>query len=146
VAERLAEPDAAGGFLLDGFPRTTAQAEALDQILAARGRQGVRALLLEVGDDEIVERIAGRLTCPSCQYVTHRREGKAEGDPCPRCGTPLTRRPDDDPATVRARLQVYREKTEPLVRYYDERGALRRVDGQGSVEEVFRRLAEAAQS
>lgn len=144
VAERLDEPDAARGFLLDGFPRTTAQAEALDRLLKARGKGDPLVLFLDVEEEELVERLSGRLTCPSCQFVTHRRAGSSVGDPCPRCGTPLVQRPDDQAETVRRRLAVYRRETEPLVAYYEQRGLLRRVSGDGSVDEVERRMLEAA--
>jgi adenylate kinase len=144
VADRLSEPDAKDGFLLDGFPRTTAQAEALDDLLARLGRQGLTVLFLDVPETELVERLSGRLTCPQCQYVTHRRDGARPGDPCPRCGTPLVERPDDRPETVRRRLEVYRRDTEPLIAYYERRGVLKVVPGTGDVDAVEGRLAEAA--
>ena len=113
VEERLERDDAACGFLLDGFPRTTPQAEGLDTVLAERPLEMV--VNLEVDEDEVVDRILER----------GRREGRA----------------DDTPETVRNRLRVYRELTEPLIAYYEERGILRAVDGMGTIPEIFARVA-----
>jgi adenylate kinase len=144
VAERLAEPDAQGGFLLDGFPRTVAQAEALDALLARMGRPAPTAVLVDVPEEELLARLSGRLTCPSCQFVAHRRELASSA--CPRCGAEMVEREDDRPETVRRRLAVYAEKTAPLVQHYRERGRLRTVSGLGTPEAVEDRIAEAVAS
>lgn len=140
VAERLAQPDAANGFLLDGFPRTIAQAEALATILAERDQALDAVVAIEVPDEVIVRRLAGRLTCPECGGVYGPDEGLQEGGACPRCSASLTVRPDDKPDAVRNRLAVYRESTEPLVNYYCERGLLKTVDGDRTRDEVAKAI------
>lgn len=137
VGRRLAEPDAAEGYILDGFPRGTAQAEAFAQPLDA-------VVDLIVPDEAIIQRLSGRLVCPLCETAYHvgSRPPKRSGV-CDRDGTPLVRRPDDDPAAVRHRLDIYHRVTEPLQSYYDRRGLLVRVDAQGEPEAVTTRIQSA---
>jgi adenylate kinase len=137
AAERLDADDTRDGFILDGFPRTTAQAEALDNQLDGEGRHITAALLLEVPDAEIVKRIAGRRVCIKAEHNYH-----VDFDPpknagvCDQDGSRLIQRDDDKPEVVQKRLAVYHDQTAPLVDYYDERGLLRRVDGTRTPAEV----------
>ena len=133
VRERLAKDDCKGGFLLDGFPRTVAQAKALDDM----GATIDVALDIEVRDDAIVARMTGRRVCEVCgaSYHVDHMPPKTEGI-CDRCGGRLVTRPDDEPATVQNRLVVYHRETEPLIEYYRAAGKLKVVDGQGSVEDT----------
>jgi adenylate kinase len=136
IAERIDKPEAADGFILDGFPRTIAQAEALDAKMAELGRELTAVILIEVSEEEIVRRLSDRRTCPN-GHVFH-----VEFDPpekegvCDVCGEPLTTREDDKPEVVRHRLEQYREKTEPLIDYYEQRGLIERVDGEQAPDEV----------
>ena len=139
VRERLAQADAQKGFLLDGFPRTIEQAERLDAMLADGGRAVTHVILIDVPEDELVERLAGRRMCKGCGKGYHivfdppRKE-----DLCDVCGAELYQRGDDNEATVRNRLEVYRAQTEPLVGYYEGHGVLRTVYGGGKMpDEVF---------
>jgi adenylate kinase len=146
AGERLAEPDCATGFLLDGFPRTRAQAEALDRTLAGLGKQLDAVILLEVPDDEVVTRLSGRRTCSNsaCQANYHvvtirpREEGK-----CDQCGSALVQRPDDRPEAIRTRLDNYHRQTAEVATYYDASALVRRVAGLGAPDEVQRRIREA---
>ena len=142
IAEAFDGPATAGGFLLDGFPRTVAQADGLGALLAERGLKLDAVLSLEAPERELVARISGRRVCEACGLVTHVR---AVGDdtPCPECGSSLIQRSDDQAETVRNRLAVYREQTEPLLEYYarSETG-LTAVDGLGTKEAVRDRLLE----
>jgi adenylate kinase len=137
AAERLDADDTRDGFILDGFPRTTAQAQALDRQLDGEGRHITAALLLEVPDAEIVKRIAGRRICIKADHNYH-----VDYDPpknsgvCDQDGSRLIQRDDDKPEVVQKRLAVYHDQTAPLVNYYDERGLLRRVDGTRTPAEV----------
>jgi adenylate kinase len=137
AAERLDEDDTQDGFILDGFPRTTAQAEALEQQLDREGRRITAALLLEVPNEEIVKRIAGRRVCAKAGHNYH-----IDYDPpknpgvCDQDGSRLLQRDDDKPEVVMKRLAVYHEQTSPLVDFYDQRGLLRRVDGTRTPAEV----------
>jgi adenylate kinase len=137
AAARLDQGDTQDGFILDGFPRTTAQAEALATQLEAAGRRVTAALLLEVPDEEIVKRIAGRRVCVKAGHNYH-----VDYDPpkhagiCDQDGSRLIQRDDDKPEVVKKRLVVYQEQTAPLVDFYDERGLLRRVDGTRPPAEV----------
>ena len=126
VRDRLAEPDCANGFILDGFPRTIPQAEALD----AMGVTITAVLSIEVPDETIIARMGGRRVCKNCGSTYHVTDNPSpKGDDCI-CGAPLTIRADDDPEVVRKRLTVYHEQTEPLLRYYGAKGLLRTVVGQ----------------
>ena len=128
--ERLQEEDAQDGFILDGFPRTIAQAQALDEMLGALGRRITAALLIDLPDDEVVRRLSGRRVCEKEGHNFHvefdppKREGICDQD-----DSPLFQRDDDQPDVIRNRLRVYHAQTEPLVEYYDQQGLLRRIDG-----------------
>ncbi len=142
MEERLARPDAQSGFVLDGFPRTLAQAEALDARLETMGQRLDAVIYLRVSEEEILRRLSGRLICPQCHAVYHadtmppKRPGV-----CDRCGTALVQRSDEDPEVVRKRLQVYEEQTAPLVEYYRSRGLLHEVDGAIGVDRVLAKIA-----
>jgi adenylate kinase len=141
IAERVESPEAADGFILDGFPRTTAQAEALDEAMDRLGRELTAAILIEVSDEEVVRRLSGRRTCVKGGHIFHvdfdppKKEGV-----CDVCGGELVIRDDDKPDVVRHRLEEYHSKTEPLVSYYEVKGILRRVDGDHPPEEVSDRI------
>ena len=141
AAERLGQEDARDGFILDGFPRTTPQAEALDAKLAELGRSVNAVLLIDTSDDEVVRRLGGRRTCEANGHVYHVEFNppKVEGV-CDVDGSPLIVRDDDKPEVIRKRLATYHEKTEPLVTYYDDKGVLRRVDGERDPDEVTEEL------
>ena len=133
IRERLAADDCASGFILDGFPRTVAQAEALDSM----GITVDCVLDLEVGDDVIIERMSGRRVCDKCGATYHTVSlPPKDGANCDRCATSLTIRRDDAPEVVRERLRVYHTTTEPLCNYYADKGLLRVVEGQDSVEKT----------
>ena len=141
IRERLAAPDCARGYILDGFPRTAAQAEALGEMLQALGTPLTAVLSLTVDPEELVRRLGGRRTCGSCGAAYHletappRRAGL-----CDRCGGGLLQRDDDRDETIRKRLAVYREQTAPLVAYYRGRRLLREVDGRGDIDAIFTRI------
>jgi adenylate kinase len=137
AVERLDEDDTQDGFILDGFPRTTGQAEALEQQLDQEGRRITAALLLEVPDAEIIKRIAGRRVCIKAGHNYHvDYDPPKNPDICDQDGSRLIQREDDRPEVVRRRLAVYHDQTAPLVDFYDERGLLRRVDGTRAPTEV----------
>ncbi len=144
VKERLQEPDTAKGFLMDGFPRTLAQAAALDETLSGIDRQVTRALAVLVDDEELVKRLTGRRVCRECQTPYHVvfNLPQTEGV-CDKCGGELYQREDDAEATVRNRLDVYRKQTEPLIEYYDRQGVLVRIDGEKDPETVYADIQEA---
>lgn len=137
VAERLQDDDAQDGFILDGFPRTIEQAEALDKQLSELGRRVTAALLIDVPDEELIRRLAGRRVCVKAGHNYH-----AEFDPpkregvCDQDGSRLIQRDDDKPDVIRNRLRVYHEKTSPVIDYYDEQGVMRRIDGTRPPAEV----------
>jgi len=142
VRDRLAEADAQDGFLLDGFPRTIAQAERLDAMLAVAGRAVTHVILLDVPEDELIQRLAGRRMCKGCEKGYHVvfDPPKTEGV-CDVCGAELYQRSDDNEATVRNRLGVYRAQTEPLVGYYEGHGVLKTAHGGGKMpDEVFEQV------
>jgi adenylate kinase len=142
MEERLARPDAADGFLLDGFPRTVAQADLLDRILAKRGQALDRVISIEVPEAEIVDRLAGRRSCGQCGATYHVRYNRPKVDRvCDRCGSELKQRPDDVEAVIAQRLKAYREQTAPLVARYRKTGRLVEIDGRGRPDEVFGRIA-----
>lgn len=140
VRERLAEEDAAKGFLLDGFPRTVPQAQVLDELLAEAGTRLNVVVELVVEDDEVVRRLSGRRTCAGCNHVWHVDfDPPASEAECDLCGGRLYQRDDDREDTVRHRLEVYREQTAPLVGFYAERGILVGLDATGPVDDVTER-------
>ena len=132
VKERLEADDAQKGFILDGFPRNTAQAVTLDSELSAMGRTLDAALLVSVEPSVIVERLSSRRTCRSCGYTA-----PAGVDTCPRCGGEMYQRDDDKPETIQHRLDVYQSQTAPLVEYYRGHSILKEVDGDRPVDEVY---------
>jgi adenylate kinase len=141
IAERISRTEAADGFILDGFPRTIAQADALDSKMKELGRELTAAVLIEIADEEVIRRLGGRRTCVKEGHVFH-----VEFDPpkhegvCDVCGAQLEVRHDDKPEVVKRRLEQYHSKTEPLVAHYEERGLLRRVDGGLAPDEVTDRI------
>jgi adenylate kinase len=142
--QRLAAPDAADGFILDGFPRTNAQATALDKLLADLGVQVDAVILLEVPAEEIVRRLSGRRTCPACGRNYHMEDDPPRDDEtCDDDGTTLEARSDDEPETVRHRLKVYAERTADLIDHYDVDSIVKRIDGLASVDEVAKRIDAA---
>lgn len=145
IADRLAEPGAAGGVILDGFPRNLAQAQALDETLSQRGMKLDRVIQIAVDTDAMVERISGRFSCETCGAGYHDafRPTKAQGV-CDNCGgTRFVRRPDDNAETVRTRLEAYEAQTAPLLPYYRDRGVLAEVDGMKAIDEVTAQLENA---
>ncbi|MGI6279040.1 MAG: adenylate kinase [Acutalibacteraceae bacterium] len=143
IKERLAEDDCKNGFILDGFPRTIPQAEALDRL----GFEIDAALSIEVPDEEIIKRMSGRRVCGECgaSYHTEYKKPQKEGV-CNVCGGALVIRKDDEPETVRNRLKVYHEQTEPLKDYYKACGKLKCVEGQEKVEDTTRLVLEALEN
>jgi adenylate kinase len=144
IAERLDQPDLKRGFVLDGFPRNVAQAEALDKMLQAKGMKLDSAIEMKVDDEALVERISGRFACAKCGKSYHDRfdPPKTPGvcDAC--CSTEFVRRADDTEATVRSRLEVYNRQTAPLVEYYAAQGKLKTVNGMASMDEVTQQIEE----
>jgi len=142
ITDRLADEDARDGFLLDGFPRNLEQADSLEEALLGLDRRLTAALLIEVGDDELVRRLTGRRVCvknPGHIYHVQSDPPKHE-DVCDQDGARLIQRDDDREATIRRRLEVYHTQTEPLIDHYERAGLLRRFDGQRSPEEVHARI------
>lgn len=144
IGERLSRPDAAAGFLLDGFPRTVPQAEGLDGLLARLGTGLDAVVSLEVDPEELVRRLTSRRTCPKCRAIYNLifQPPRSEGV-CDACGGALEQRVDDQRSTVENRLRVYQQQTAPVVDYYRARGLLRPVDGSRSPEEVQRSFKAA---
>ncbi len=139
VAERLRADDAAGGFILDGFPRTVAQAEAL----AAMGIELEGVVNIRVSESEVVRRLGGRLSCPGCGASYHAEFSPPQQEGvCDKCGGDLVRRPDDQAEAIRQRLASYESKTSPLIAYYQDRGKLLNVQGEGAPAEIEARIRE----
>jgi len=138
IEDRIERDDCAGGFILDGFPRTIAQAEALDAMLDARGSKLNAVVEIAVEDDALVKRITGRFTCAGCNAGYHEEfKAPTTDGVCDECGgTEFTRRKDDNAETVKSRLATYHEQTAPLLPYYDGRGVLRKVDGMAGFDDV----------
>lgn len=145
LRERLGEPDAQGGVLLDGFPRTMEQGIVLAATLEEVGRRIDAVVYLEIPDEELVERLSGRLVCRECQAPFHRTANPFRACPFGKChGEHLYQRPDDNPDTVRARIATYHRQTEPVIDYYRLINLLVTVPGTGSVDEVTSAVVEAA--
>jgi adenylate kinase len=142
VRERFARPDRPTRFVMDGYPRTLAQARAFEEILREHGLPLDTVVLIDVPDEAIVQRVSGRWSCPSCKAVYHSQTKPPRvAGVCDEDGTPLVQRADDKPETVRARLKVYHGDTEELVPFYRDRGLLKEVGGTGSIEEVYQKIA-----
>jgi adenylate kinase len=145
IAERLDADKDAKGFILDGFPRTIGQAEALDRLLQARGQKVDRTVVIDVDDDALVKRITGRFTCASCGEGYHDlfKKPKVAGV-CDKCGgTEFKRRPDDTEDVVRSRLEAYYAQTKPLIGYYGGQGKVRTVNGMADIETVQKEIDQA---
>ena len=142
ISDRIEQPDCAGGFILDGFPRTTAQAEALDNMLKNKGLKLSGVIEMKVDSEALIERITGRFSCAACGAGYHDRFQRPKVDGvCDTCGgTEFNRRADDNEATVRSRLAAYREQTAPILPYYEGQGVLRSVDGMADIDEVARQI------
>ncbi len=142
ISSRIDQDDCKNGFILDGFPRTTPQAEALDRMLMEKGLKIEHVIEMKVDDEAMVKRITGRFTCARCGAGYHdefQKPGK-EGV-CDQCGgTEFTRRADDNAETVRARLQAYHEQTAPILSYYKEKGTMKSVEGMATIDEVTEQL------
>ena len=144
IQDRLKKPDAAKGFILDGFPRTLVQAEKLDAIVSGNGQKDLRVLQLLVPDDAIVSRITSRRTCSQCGAIYHlENHPPAKAGVCDRCGGSLIARPDDTEEAVRKRLESFHRQTSPVARYYQSKQLLREVDGIGPVDQVFERIEKS---
>ncbi|QDO98927.1 adenylate kinase [Ferrovibrio terrae] len=148
IADRIDQPDCRKGFILDGFPRTTKQAEALDKMLAERKLKLDAVIEMQVNDSILVERITGRFTCAKCGAGYHDKfQPTKQPGVCDRCGsTEFTRRADDKAETVVPRLKAYHEQTAPLLPYYEGRGILRRVDGMAEIDDVTRQIEDVLAS
>jgi adenylate kinase len=148
LKERLAQSDCAAGVVLDGFPRTTVQAEALDRMLESSGQRIDAAVSLEVDDARMVVRISGRMTCGACGEGYHETfKAPSVDGVCDKCGaSDMTRRADDNAATVMSRLDAYNAQTAPLIAYYDARGALRRVDAMREINVIADSIAEVIET
>lgn len=147
VTDRLAEPDAEKGFILDGFPRTVPQALALDVALDRAARPLTAVLHFVISDGMAVRRIVGRFTCPVCKRTYHQEFKRPATDlMCDVDGAALEKRSDEDELTVQRRLAVYRDQTEPLERFYEERGLLRRIDAEAPVDVVTERTFVALEA
>lgn len=143
LKDRMAAPDVAKGVILDGFPRTDGQAAALDTLLAAAGQKVTAAISLEVDDEAMVARVAGRYTCAACGEGYHDEfKQPAVAGTCDKCGgTAFKRRADDNAETVRARLKAYHAQTAPLIAYYEGKGVLERIDAMGAIADIRRALS-----
>lgn len=147
VEKRLSQADTERGFILDGFPRTLPQAEALTEILANLGRQLQAVLYLKVSDAEIIKRLSGRVICRECQTPFHQIFNPFKECPNHKCeGEYLYQRDDDKPETIRARLDTFHRQTAPLINYYMENGVLVEIDGEGEVTDVNERMLSAARN
>ena len=141
VEERIKQPDCKSGFILDGFPRNTAQADALDKILAGMGMPLTIALNIDVDMNDLLKRLTGRRTCKSCQqmYNIHFSLPKKDGV-CDKCGGELFQRDDDKEATIKKRLDVYQQQTAPLIEYYSKKNIMKTVAGVGSIDDIFKKV------
>jgi adenylate kinase len=141
VEERIKQPDCKAGFILDGFPRNTAQAEALDKILSGMGMPLTVALNIDVDMNDLLKRLTGRRTCKGCQqmYNVHFSAPKKEGT-CDKCGGALFQRDDDKEETIKKRLDVYTKQTAPLIDYYSKKGIMKTVMGVGGINDIFNKV------
>jgi adenylate kinase len=141
VKERIQKPDAKGGYMLDGFPRTAAQAQELDKILAGMSQKIDHVVSVEVPNSELLGRLTGRRTCRACGAGFHVMfdPPKKEGV-CDKCGGELYQRSDDNEATVKSRLETYEAQTKPLIDYYEKQGKLRHIDGVGKMDDILQRI------
>ena len=144
IRERLQDADTEKGFIMDGFPRSGAQARELDKVLGSLGQPLDKALLIDVKFDALMKRLTGRRTCKDCgqMYNVYYSAPKKEGI-CDRCGGELLQRADDNEATIGNRLKVYQEQTEPLVAYYQKQDKLSVIEGEGSIDEIYSRITRA---
>ncbi len=144
VEERIKQPDCKAGFILDGFPRNTAQAEALDKILSGTGMPLTIALNIDVDMNDLLKRLTGRRTCKGCQqmYNIYFSAPKKEGV-CDKCGGALFQRDDDKEETIKKRLDVYQKQTAPLIDYYSKKKIMKTVMGTGSIDEIFKKVVAA---
>jgi adenylate kinase len=147
IDERLDQNDAGAGFILDGFPRTVAQADALEGLLQKRSLKLDAVVSIEVNDEDLVRRLGGRLTCTKCGFMFHKvtLPPKKEGV-CDKCGAALYQRDDDQEVTIRQRLATYHNQTAPLIEYYEKKGALKRVSGAGTIDQISGRIVKALES
>lgn len=144
IAEQKLSSTGNNGFILDGFPRTVAQAEALDEALRGLGKPLEHVVNLIVDEDELVKRLSGRRVCPSCGEPYHvDTKAPARDNICDKCGAGLIHRDDDKPEAILNRLRVYKAQTEPVLGYYESRGLLRHVEAAGSIEDIANRILEA---
>lgn len=147
VEERLKQDDCKKGYILDGFPRNTAQAETLDKMLASLNMPLTAALSVDVPFEDLMKRLTGRRTCKSCgqMYNVFFKPPKKEGT-CDKCSSDLFQRDDDKEATIKKRLEVYSAQTEPLIGYYKNKGILKSVAGTGSIDEIFNKVCTILES
>ena len=138
IRNRLRQPDCEPGFIIDGFPRTVPQAEALDALVDELGKGIDRVIYLKVPVDELLHRLSGRLVCPTCQRTYPPGTAACESD-----GSALVQREDDKPEAVRPRIEIYLEKTVPVLDHYDVEGLVSEIDGRGTIEEISRQVLEA---
>ncbi len=144
VEERIKQPDCKAGFILDGFPRNTAQAEALDKILSSTGMPLTVALNIDVDMNDLLKRLTGRRTCKNCQqmYNIYFSAPKKQGV-CDKCGGALFQRDDDKEETIKKRLDVYQKQTAPLIDYYSKKKITKTVMGTGSIDDIFKKVVAA---
>lgn len=144
VRDKLADPSHANGFILDGFPRTVPQAEALAKVLAERGLQLDRVINFRVSREEIVKRLSGRRSCPKCQATYHVEFAPSKnGSLCERCGEALVQRSDDQREAIEMRLRVYEDQTAPLINFYEKQRLLSNLNGAEAVDTVYHNLVKA---
>ena len=144
ISARIGEPDCKSGCLFDGFPRTLAQAKALDKTLAEQNKKIDKAIYIDVPDEDLMKRLGGRWTCQKCQAVYHETASPPKNpNKCDKCGGDLYQRPDDNEQTIKERLKVYFAQTTPLLDYYEEDTKLIRVDGRSGIEEVAGQIVTA---
>ena len=147
VLERLTTSDCESGAILDGFPRNLNQAEALDEALARQAKAIDKVVFIKVGGKELLRRLSGRWVCPNCQAPYHTTDSPPRiSGKCDQCDSELQKRSDDAPEAIKKRLEVYFAQTTPLIDYYRQTGKLLEIDGEGSVNEVGRRVASALHS